>query len=144
MNPLDSGEEFQLEVMNPNPSSSKTQDGPKYRVSFEMSREDWDCFMDANTKGMVLMFVGRATQIPGTTIEAAPKPKPKGGPISKAAGMLCQDEKATEYALIIGYKDFKEAIYARCGINSRAELDHDPFAAERYEELKSGFIRWAF
>jgi hypothetical protein len=143
MNPLDTGEEFQLEVMNPNPTSSKTKDGPKYRVSFEMSQDDWQCFMDANTNGMVLVFAGRATQIPAT-IQLDPKPKPKGGPISKAAAMLCQDEKADEYAVIIGHANFKEAIYARCGISSRSELDHDDFAAERYEELKGGFIRWAF
>ncbi len=60
MNPLDTGEEFQIEVMNPNPSSSKTKDGPKYRVSFEMTQDDWQCFMDANTNGMVLELTGRA------------------------------------------------------------------------------------
>jgi hypothetical protein len=160
LNPLDSGDEFAIELMNPNPSSSKTKDGPKYRVSFEMTQDDWQCFMDANTSGMVLEMTGRATVIPVTQLDAAIKAAkpgaiipvdkhmnpitPKGGPLSKAAAMLCQDDKANEYAGILGHKDFKELIYARCCIQSRAELDHDKEAAKEYESIKSQFIRWAF
>ena len=142
LNPLDSGDEFAIELMNPNPSSSKTKDGPKYRVSFEMTQDDWQCFMDANTSGMVLEMTGRATVIPATKIDLPEKPK--GGPLSKAAAMLCQDDKANEYAGILGHTDFKELIYARCCIQSRAELDHDKEAAKEYESIKSQFIRWAF
>ena len=142
MNPLDTGEEFSLEVMNPNPSSSKTKDGPKYRVSFELTQDDWQCFMDANTNGMILELTGRATSIPAPKMELPEKPK--GGPISKAAAMLCQDEKANEYAVILGHDSFQELIYAQCCIESRSELDHDHAAAREYEKIKSHFIRWAF
>ena len=142
MNPLDTGDEFTLDLMNPNPTSTKTKDGPKYRVSFEMSREDWDLFMDANTNGMILEVSGRATEIPAPKMDVTPKPK--GGPLSKAAAMLCQDERANEYAVVLGHTDFKELIYAQCCIESRAELDHDHGAAREYEKIKSQFIRWAF
>lgn len=140
MNPLDTGEEFRIELMNPNPSSSKTKDGPKYRVSFEIERDAWDEFMDANTTGMVLEMTGRATVIPATKIEV--DPKPKGGPISKAAAMLCEDENANKYAKYHGYQSFTDMIYARCSITSRAELDHDPEAELAYIKMKSDFLRW--
>jgi len=142
VNPLDTGEEFTIEVMNPNPSSSKTKDGPKYRVSFEMSQDQWQCFMDANTNGMVLWFTGQATVIPVTKMDLPVKPK--GGPISKAVAMLCEDEKANEYAVYHGHPSFKDMVYAQCCIESRAELDHDPEAELEYIKLKSDFMRWAF
>jgi len=156
VNPLDTGEEFSLEVMNPNPSSSKTKDGPKYRVSFEMTQDDWQCFMDANTQGMVLEFTGRATVVPVTKLDAAIKAakpgdivmvdkhmnpiRPKGGPLSKAAAMLCQDDAANEFAVINGHENFKEFIYDFCKVESRAELDHSESAAQNWEILKSRFI----
>lgn len=55
---LEPGKAFQFEAMNPNPSSSKTKDGPVYRVSFEIEREVWDWFMEADTKGMILVLSG--------------------------------------------------------------------------------------
>lgn len=55
MNPLDcAGQVFDLELMNPNPSSSKTKDGPRYRISFEVQRETWDLFMEAETAGLLI------------------------------------------------------------------------------------------
>jgi len=55
INPLlKSGHVFDLDLMNPNPSSSKTKDGPKYRVSFEVDRDTWDWFMEADTSGMMI------------------------------------------------------------------------------------------
>ena len=53
-NPLDTKEIFDIALMNPNPTSSKTKDGPVYRVSFELEQEQWQWFMDADTKAMVL------------------------------------------------------------------------------------------
>lgn len=55
LNPLDRpGEVFDLELLNPNPTSSKTKDGPVYRVSFEVPPDVWQWFMDGKTKGMLL------------------------------------------------------------------------------------------
>ena len=132
-NPLDApGTVFALEVMNPNPGASKAKNGPVYRVSFEVEHDDWLMFMDANTKGMVIELQGMVTQVAGTV------EKPKGGAVSKNAGMLCQDPQANDYAARRGYKDFKAMIYDKCCIESRAELDHDQMAAQRYEFLKLG------
>ena len=77
MNPLDvPGTVFELELLNPNPTSSKTKEGPIYRVSFEVGRESWQCFMDACTKGMLI--AARACVVGDSEDEAALEPKPKG------------------------------------------------------------------
>ena len=163
MNPLDTGEGFEIEFMNPNPTSSKTKSGPMYRISFEVHREAWDCFMDAPTNGMVLEGQLRVTEAPvqnlnqqtdkwqsGEPYKGDPQEwaheiaqKKKGGPISKAAAMLCQDDKANEFARNQGYDSFKHMIYAVCFVKSRAELDHVKDAALQYQRLKRAFIKWA-
>ena len=151
MNPLDTGEPFQFEAMNPNTRASKTKDGSKYFLTVELDQPDWQMFMDANTAGMVLEMQGRvvadnsksAEQI---RIEMLEKnklsftEKPKGGPISKNAGMLCGEIEANYFAIDKGFADMKEMIYGRCKIESRAELDHNPDAAFRYKMVKSEYI----
>jgi hypothetical protein len=81
MNPLESGEMFDLALFNPNPSSSKTKDGPKYRVSFEVEREVWDLFMAAKTEGMIVACKAMAT-VDGQFKE--PEKDNPGGQIAKA------------------------------------------------------------
>lgn len=143
MNPLDGAEVFSIELMNPNPTSSKTKDGPVYRVSFEMQKDDWQMFMDGNTKGMVLEMQGRVTQESKKPILKTAQEKVKGGPLSKEAAMWCQDELQDEYAELFGYSDFKQMIYAWCGIKSRAELDHNNMSAYQWNALKNNFITWS-
>jgi hypothetical protein len=140
MNPLDTGEEFAVEFMNPNPSSSKTKAGPVYRVSFEVHRELWDEFMDAETAGMVLEG-SLAVTAKNEPLEAPEAPRPKGGVLARNAGMLCQDELANQWAATLGFHDLKDLIYRRCVIDSRAELDHDREAAKEFERIKSDFAR---
>jgi len=60
-NPLESEGEFQMSLSNPNPTSSKTKHGPVYRVSFELTQDEWQQFMDCETMGMVIECVGRVT-----------------------------------------------------------------------------------
>lgn len=85
MNPLDApGTIFDLELMNPNPTSSKTKDGPLYRVSFELDRDAWQCFMDAKTKGMVIAAKACVVDLDGAeAIEAAPEKGPYGKEAAK-------------------------------------------------------------
>ena len=137
MNPLNQAEIFHFEGFNPNPTFSKTKDGPIYRVSFEIKPEVWQDFVEANTKGMIINFAAEV-------VESQPEvpEKPKGGPISKNAGMKCQEPEANEFAVAQGFNDFKTMIYAKCGIESRAELDHDKDAAKTYAKLKSRYFRW--
>ena len=75
----------------------------------------------------------------------------KGGPLSKNAAMLCRDEKFQKWVsktkrgedgfLLFACSELgaKRFILNYCEIYSRAELDHDKDAAERYEQLKKSY-----
>ena len=74
----------------------------------------------------------------------------KGGPLSKNAAMLCRDEKFQKWAnyqdsfgrcfsYSVGEKGSRRLILDHCGVESRANLDHDKDAAERYEILKNAY-----
>lgn len=149
MNPLDHDKPFCLDLMNPNQSFSKTKDGAKYRVSFEVTQEDWQRFVDAETAGMVI-----EAQMMVTARNTKPVEKPKGGSLSKNAAMMCQESDFQNYviynAVSLGInpngdpneEDAKLYIYKYCGITSRAELDHSEVAAMAYENLKSDYLKW--
>jgi len=72
--------------------------------------------------------------------------KPKGGALSKLAGRWCQDPEfwawingAAEMTWPIESADHAaEFVRDMCGIDSRAELDHDEVAAEKFHRLIRG------
>lgn len=73
----------------------------------------------------------------------------KGGPRSKHAAQLCKDPDFQVWVagFVKGGKDdeSKAAHFTRdrCGITTRAELDHDPVAWAKFQRLVEGpFIRW--
>jgi len=80
--------------------------------------------------------------------------KPKGGELARRAGILCQDERFQVWVYQrenpdetvfpgnpIGYTLTTTAAWLRgeCGINSRAELDHNSEAAKRFLEIETEF-----
>jgi hypothetical protein len=81
-----------------------------------------------------------------------PEPKPaeklKGGELSKRAGILCADPAFLQWlSQEVGapFIESRAAIYLRnaCGIQSRAELDHDPIAALTFKrEFDIPFSEW--
>ena len=141
MNPLDQFDIFHFEGFNPNPSFTKTKDGPIYRVSFEVQQETWNDFVQSNTKGMIINFAAEVVE--RHTDAPVSDKKPKGGPISKNAGMKCNEPEVNAFAVAQGFSDFKAMIYGCCKIGSRAELDHNKQAAKDYEDLKHRYYRWA-
>lgn len=67
--------------------------------------------------------------------------KPKGGALAKLAGMWCEDvkfwdwiNKLPEHACF-SKSEARYVIYDICGIESRAELDNNPEAAEKFHKL---------
>lgn len=86
-NPLDHpGTQFDFAGMNPNPTFSKTKDGPLYRISFEVNEELWKKFVDANTKGMVVAARMFVSEDGGQKEEQ--KPKPDKGEYGELAASL--------------------------------------------------------
>lgn len=119
-NPLERDLPFQLTLANPNPTSSKTKDGPVYRVSFELTQEDWQLFMDAETKGMVIeVFHAQVSHRNGDEAEpgasssvqeeegkpdvAGKEEKPKGGALARSAGLLCNNVDFQRFASLYTY-----------------------------------------
>lgn len=70
INPLDKpGTMFEIELLNPNPSSRRTKDGPVRRISFEVSKEVYEAFMDARESN--LRLIGRLAVAPDTDEQPA-------------------------------------------------------------------------
>ena len=137
MNPLDKPDIFHFSGRNPNVSLRKGKEGPIWRVSFEVEEGVALDFTHTETAGMNIDFAATVAD------RNEPIEKPKGGPISKNAGMLCNEPEANEFAVAQGYKDFTDMLYGYCGIGSRALLDHDHEAEILYEQLKHRYYRWA-
>ncbi|SHE99459.1 hypothetical protein SAMN02745148_01545 [Modicisalibacter ilicicola DSM 19980] len=85
--------------------------------------------------------------------------QPKGGPLARQAAMLCQDRRfqlyldrrrryklgMTESALPDGThneQDARDWLCQVCGIESRAELDHNSHAAGMFRTIRHRFNRW--
>ena len=68
--------------------------------------------------------------------------KPKGGPKSREAGILCRDDNfilwlGAEYpAAFAEGMDAAGLVRRACNIKSRAELDHNPDAYKQFCELR--------
>lgn len=86
-------------------------------------------------------------------------PPPKGGRLALQAAMLCRDSTfqlyldrrrrhkhgLTESQLPDGTQNEQDArdwLCAACGINSRAELDHDGRAVDVFTRIRQRFHRW--
>lgn len=68
--------------------------------------------------------------------------KPKGGQLAKLAGMWCDEPKFWDWIntldgwiLIEDENEAKCYVYEKCEIGSRAELDNNPEAAEKFHNL---------
>ena len=79
-------------------------------------------------------------------IEKAAKDR-KGGPLSRRAGILCGEDDFLDWIrenhsrfdyLPHGARDY---IYIRCGVKSRADLDHEVEAGEKFKALMSEYNR---
>ena len=91
------------------------------------------------------LAVGYATAKP-TTEESSAVEKPKGGPLSELAGMWCNDPEFWAWInrdhgpMWIVENIDGAAMFVRdmCRISSRAKLDHDEIAAEKFHRLIRG------
>ena len=84
---------------------------------------------------------GSACAIARLTNEAAveemrsePEEKPKGGPLAKLAGQICQQEAFQTWLCVESADEAAESIRSMCCIDSRAELDHNEAAANLFHK----------
>lgn len=100
------------------------------------------------------LAVGYAAASPGPQVEVLPAisekettatlEKPKGGALSKLAGMWCNEPEFWGWLetdpdnACHSAQGAAACLYVICGIDSRSELDHNPVAAEKFHRLIRG------
>jgi hypothetical protein len=109
-----------------------------------------------DTRLLTVFQVGDDDVLVNQELAARDDPPPlKGGPKSRHAGRLCREPDFQEFVRAVTKRhtlneDYKTeethaAVFVRqkCGIESRAELDHNPEALEKYKILVEGpYIRY--
>lgn len=85
--------------------------------------------------------------------------RPKGGPLARAAALLCRDpefrlylDRRKRYKFGLTESDLPDGTHAEqdardwlcavCQIESRAELDHNPTAAALFRTIRQRFRHW--
>ena len=69
--------------------------------------------------------------------------KPKGGPLARLAGRLCEDPDFLFWADVGDSEAAAQWIRELCGISSRSMLDHDLRAAAIFhQEIRKPFLAW--
>jgi hypothetical protein len=97
--------------------------------------------------------VSEVATVEGKAAQQAREQELKGGPLAKRAGILCGEnvfsrfliETKRAYFNGVSYpKDSDVADFVReyCGVESRAELDHDPEAAKLFHDLEASYRVW--
>jgi hypothetical protein len=150
-NGLYPGKVFQIDMRNLNISAKSTKDGMIYYGRFEMTREDFDRFSDADLTGS--LFVAPLECVEVGEKKTPKEPKLKGGTLSQSAAILCKDPDFSDYvrqrlrdegdapapdALYVE----AQALYKWCKIQSRAEFDHNSAAQVRFFEVTHAFECW--
>lgn len=88
--------------------------------------------------------------VPPPSVKESLTPEtPKGGALAKLAGMWCADKTFQAWLELDpdnaapNESGATLCLYALCEIESRRELDHDPAAAERFNQLIRGpYMKW--
>ena len=131
--------------------SLKTMADGTLRISFDIepmhAQDAFKLFAAPGTPAAIAALqvgyaqVGEVTEV---IAKSHNSDKPKGGPLSKLAAMWCNQpefwtwlETDDENA---AHSEFGATmcVYALCGIDSRAELDHNEWAAEKFHRLIRG------
>ena len=166
---FEEGTSVYLTLGNPRLTSSKTKDGAKYKVTFEIPEDEFLGMMHADITGLVLEAQCLVAHAPSQAPEKPqagrskgsgkdrPYPHLKGGPLSKNAGRLCNDEdfwvylraEQADYLELIAdqgapMKDCcRQFILDTLQIETLRQLDAGEGMATEYQRLiSSPFIRY--
>ncbi len=143
------GRVFHVSLRNANVRAKSVKGGWKYELVAEMTAEDFEMFNGHDLTGSCF-----EAQVECTEVAQTPGPeKPKGGPLSIEAAKKCGEPLFIEY--VSSFMDAgdpidgdtwpdraKNFICQYCGVLSRAELDHQPTAAKRFQQLMQEFEEW--
>jgi hypothetical protein len=109
-------------------------------------RDELEAFIGLEGKRFQAVFVEIKEDEQPATVQPEP---PKGGALARLAGTWCRDPmfirwlRAVRHGEVQTEKDAAQIIYNICGIKSRAELDHDPLAASKFQDfIRHPFMDW--
>lgn len=69
--------------------------------------------------------------------------KTKGGALSELAGMWCRDKRFWDFLEVPDEKSAIEYIRAICGVESRADIDHNPDAERAFQsEIRIPYMNY--
>ena len=165
MNPLDAvGQRFSLSLANPNPKAARLKDGARYRIEFEVDKDTWDDFMGARElAGLVIECEAEVTGLntpapaknsaavayapnePSTSTEGSGPPTAgplKGGKLAQDAAIICATAEFQRFLGVATEEIAAEYVRVFCNVESRAELDHNPKAADRFASLMRSYRAW--
>lgn len=80
--------------------------------------------------------------------EEAKPPKRKGGPLAQRAGIICAERGFWTFVAKRFHQDIASAddaaswLRTRCGIDSRADLDHDEVAGRCFHDISKAYALW--
>ena len=82
----------------------------------------------------------------GAASDAVAEPdKPKGGELARLAGIWCNEPEFVVWLNSRGLNGYDPAqcIREMCGVSSRADLDHNPVAAEKFQRIfRARYMAW--
>lgn len=113
-------------------------------VSFTASQIDFPTELATAAMGQRFM----AVLVPIGDFEDVPKPKEDKHKLSRQAALLCDDPRfwrfLNEYGDggVYGLEDAAACIRMMCEVDSRAEFDTNPEAAEKWRNLYNSYQAW--
>jgi len=127
----------------------KTLADGTFRVQIDIEpRFAQNAFRLFGTPGTPAVLV-RITNEAAVEHDRAQQDPAKGGALAKLAGMWCQEPEFWAFLsapggqTILNAEEAANAVRAICGVESRADLDHNAHASMRFQELiRLPYMRW--
>lgn len=114
---------------------------PRIEIELDCSLADAAALFDVGAEAALARLAAKPAQEPETV-------KPKGGPLAELAGQWCksfvfQDWLYEVHDITQSEENAKAWICGKCGIQSRAELDHNMNAQLAFHTaIRKPFMKW--
>lgn len=146
------GKVFHISLRNANVRARSVKGGWKYELVAEMTAEDFDLFNGHDLTGSCFEAQIECTEVAQLPLVEEKPDKPKGGPLSQEAAKKCREPLFQRFAHEMAKPELRDSVQPEglaaefirvsCGIESRADLDHDEQAAAAFRDLMGQFHDW--
>lgn len=128
---------------------------PRIEIELDCSLADAAALFDVGAEAALARLAAKPVQEPEpTNLQKAwsnhieREMRPKGGPLAELAGQWCKSELFWRFLGSLGWdcksdEDARQIVLKICGIESRAELDHDTQAELTFHlAIRKPFMQW--